>query len=200
MNKPEQRAFKIQDLNTNLDEQTKYKTIKGHAAVFGQTVDIGGKFEEIIERSAFNNCDLSDVIMCINHDTNMIPIARCKNNSPESTLKLSIDDQGLAISATLDVENNQEARTLVSAIERGDIDGMSFLFSVEEQRWEKRDKNKPLRKITKIAKVYEAGPVNMPAYSNTDISARSKPFDNYTDTEIEKEKLKLKISLLQMED
>ncbi len=168
------RAFSINDIRSSSQEGKKGKTVEGHAAVFNQTVDIGGYFDEVIERGAFDSCDFTDVLMCINHDLSKIPLARSRNNSPNSTLRLSIDDMGLAISANLDTDNNQDARGVVSAIERGDIDGMSFIFRIAEQKWERMDTDKPLRRILKIAKVFEAGPVNMPAYSNTDIYSRDK--------------------------
>lgn len=168
------RGFNIADLRSIQDDTKKCKRVEGHAAVFGQTANIGGYFEEIIERGAFDGCDFTDVLMCINHDLNKVPLARSRNNNVNSTLRLKIDEMGLLIEADLDVENNQDARTVVSAIERGDIDGMSFIFLISEQKWERMDTDLPLRRITKIKKVFEAGPVNMPAYSNTDIYARDQ--------------------------
>ncbi|MHC1749466.1 MAG: HK97 family phage prohead protease [Cellulosilyticaceae bacterium] len=168
------RGFSIADLRAIQDETKKCKRLDGHAAVFGQTVDIGGYFDEVIERGAFDGCDFSDVLMCVNHDLTKVPLARSRNNNVNSTLRLKMDEMGLYIEADLDVENNQDARTVVSAIERGDIDGMSFIFLISEQKWERMDTDKPLRRVQKIKKVYEAGPVNMPAYSNTDIYARDQ--------------------------
>lgn len=168
------RGFNIADLRAVQNEQNKCKRVNGHAAVFGQTANIGGYFEEIIERGAFDGCDFTDVLMCVNHDLSKVPLARSRNNNVNSTLRLKTDEMGLYIEADLDVENNQDARTVVSAIERGDIDGMSFIFLISEQKWERLDTDLPLRRITKIKKVFETGPVNMPAYSNTDIYARDQ--------------------------
>jgi hypothetical protein len=89
-------------------------------------------------------------------------------------MKLSIDLTGLAMDARIDTENNQEARAVYSAVERGDVSGMSFSFRVKEQAWEKLDTDYPVRRIKKIAKVYEVSAVNDPAYEQTDISARDK--------------------------
>ena len=89
-------------------------------------------------------------------------------------MTLTVDDIGLKMDADLDVENNQEARALYSAIKRGDMDGMSFCFRVKEQKWENLDTDYPTRRIMKIAKVYEVSAVNEPAYEDTDISARDK--------------------------
>ena len=89
-------------------------------------------------------------------------------------MELEVDDIGLFIRANVDIENNPEAKTLHSSISRGDIDGMSFMFRIKEQKWENLDTDMPTRRILKIAKVYEVSAVNYPAYDQTDISARDK--------------------------
>ncbi len=195
------RSFRSSDLNLRSIEQSNKKTIEGHAAVFNQITDICGWYDETIESKAFDKCDFSDVVMCVNHNLDMVPIARCRNNSDTSTLKLSIDTQGLAIKADLDIENNSEARTVASAVERGDLNGMSFIFSVSADEWERLDTDKPLRRIKEVSKVYELGAVTFPAYSGTDIQARSKTIleqarqkgSGNNQEEIEKLKLKIKI-------
>ena len=150
------------------------RSITGHPAVFSSPADIGGWFEEIIEPGAFDDCDLTDVLLFTNHRDMKIPLARSRNNNGSSTMTLTVDDIGLRMDADLDVENNQESRALFSAIERGDMDGMSFCFRVREQTWDNLDTDYPTRHITKIAKVYEVSAVNEPAYEDTDISARDK--------------------------
>ncbi|MDY6300083.1 MAG: HK97 family phage prohead protease [Selenomonadaceae bacterium] len=150
------------------------RSITGHPAVFNSPADIGGYFEEIIEPGAFDDCDMTDVLLFTNHRDMKIPLARSRRNNGNSTMTLTVDDIGLKMDADLDVENNQEARALFSAIERGDMDGMSFCFRVKEQTWDNLDTDYPTRHITKIAKVYEVSAVNEPAYADTDISARDK--------------------------
>lgn len=155
-------------------DQDGEKHLTGHAAVFNSPTDIAGYFEEVIERGAFDGCDLTDVPFFVNHLENKIPLARSRNNNGSSTMKLSVDLTGLAIDARVDTENNQEARAVYSAVERGDVTGMSFAFRVKEQKWEKLDTDYPVRRILKIGKVYEVSVVNDPAYEETDISARDK--------------------------
>lgn len=155
-------------------EQDGEKHLAGHPAVFNSEADIGGWFKEIIEPGAFDGCDLTDVPFFVNHRTNKIPLARSRNNNGNSTMKLSIDLTGLAMDARVDTENNQEARAVYSAVERGDMTGMSFSFRVSEQSWEDLETDYPIRRIKKIAKVYEVSAVNDPAYEDTDISARDK--------------------------
>ena len=150
------------------------RSITGHPAVFSSPADICGWFGEIIEPGAFDDCDLTDVLLFTNHRDMKIPLARSRRNNGSSTMTLTVDDIGLKMDADLDVENNQESRALFSAIERGDMDGMSFRFSVREQTWDNLDTDYPTRHITKIAKVYEVSAVNEPAYADTDISARDK--------------------------
>lgn len=155
-------------------DQDGEKHLTGHAAVFNSPTDIAGYFEEVIERGAFDGCDLTDVPFFVNHLENKIPLARSRNNNGSSTMKLTVDLTGLAIDARVDTDNNQEARAVYSAVERGDVTGMSFSFRVKEQKWEKLDTDYPVRRILKIGKVYEVSVVNDPAYEETDISARDK--------------------------
>ena len=169
MGTKEYRSFGMPDLTV----QPEGNVLQGHAAVFDQTTDIGGMFNEIIDRGAFDQTDFTDVLMSINHDLDRIPLARSRNNNANSTLQLQVDNTGLAIRANLDVDNNQEAKALYSSIQRGDINGMSFIFYVRGENWEGLDTEMPTRHITDIAKVIEVSAVSFPAYDNTDISARS---------------------------
>lgn len=157
------------DLMANPEEDI----IQGHAAVIGQVTNIGGIFNEVIEPGCFDKTDFRDVIFSINHDLNKIPLARSRNNNENSTLQLSVDEVGLSVKAKLDTENNNEARALYSAVNRQDITGMSFIFIVRVDEWEGLDTDMPTRHITDIGKVIEVSAVNFPAYSETDINARS---------------------------
>ena len=91
-----------------------------------------------------------------------------------------IDEKGMKIRVDLDTENNTEAKSLYSAVERGDIDGMSFMFQVDGDRWDDLDSDHPTRTITNIAKVFEVSAVTFPAYEATSIQARglSEALDN----------------------
>ena len=164
------RSFQAPDLQS----ENEAGKITGHAAVFGQMTNIGGFFNEVIERGAFDECDLSDVLFYVNHNDQKIPLARSRRNNGNSTMQISIDDEGLKVEALLDIDNNQEARSLCSAISRGDIDGMSFAFRIKEQKWENLDSDMPTRRILRFARVYEVSAVNMPAYDGTSIYARSQ--------------------------
>ena len=89
-------------------------------------------------------------------------------------MQLVPDDQGLSIRVNLDTENNAEARALYSAVERGDITGMSFMFSVNGEEWDDLESEHPTRRIKDIGSVVEVSAVTFPAYTDTEIYARSK--------------------------
>lgn len=146
--------------------------ITGRPVVYSRETDIGGIFSEIIEPGALEGADLSDVRFLVNHDLSKIPLARSRNNNENSTMQLSTDGEGLSIRVTLDTENNSEARALYSAVQRGDISGMSFMFSIADESWEKENTDYPKRHILKIASIVEVSAVTFPAYTDTEINAR----------------------------
>lgn len=148
--------------------------IAGRPIVYDSITDMYGEFAEVIDRGSLDDSDLKDVKFLVNHDTNMIPLARSRNNNVNSTMQMSIDNNGMAIRVNLDTENNSDAKNLYSAIKRGDIDGMSFMFTVEKSEWEALDSDYPTRHIKKIGKVFEVSAVTFPAYADTTIFARSK--------------------------
>lgn len=148
--------------------------IEGYPIVFEQQTLIGGMFYEVIDRHALDDADLSDVKLLINHEESMIPIARHRRGK-RSTMDCTLDDHGLKIVAKVDRENNSDARALFSAVDRGDLEDMSFFFgiAVAGAEWSDLDKETPRRRITKISKVFEVSAVNDGAYPQTSISARS---------------------------
>ena len=146
--------------------------IIGRPIVYNSRADLG-YFDEIIEVGALDRTDLTDVRFLVNHDMSMIPLARSRRNNGNSTMLLTVDNEGMGIRVNLDTENNAEARALYSAVERGDISGMSFLFTVRDETWQDIDTDHPTRRITDIGTVIEVSAVTMPAYAATEIYARS---------------------------
>lgn len=155
------------------DESEKGKIITGRPVVYDSMTDLGC-FDEIIEKGALDDTDLTDVRFLVNHDTSRIPLARSRRNNGNSTMKLDVDDKGLTVDVTLDTENNEQAKALYSAIQRGDITGMSFMFSVDDEEWENIESEHPTRRIKKIGTIVEVSAVNFPAYDATSIQARDK--------------------------
>lgn len=167
----EQRAYSF-EIRAN-DTDSGAGIITGRPIVYESKTDLG-LFDEIIKRGALKGANLKDVRFLVNHDLSRIPLARSRNNNENSTMQLSPDNDGLSIRVTLDVENNSEARALYSAVKRGDISGMSFLFAVGEDDWTDLDTDHPTRSIKSIAEVLEVSAVTFPAYESTEIETRSK--------------------------
>ena len=155
-------------------EENNEHRIQGYASVFESVADIHGMFNEKIARGAFDGCKFKDVIFCINHETNKIPLARSRNNNKRSTMQLKVDNNGLYVDALVDTEKNAEAEALYSAIERGDMGGMSFIFDIGDYEWEGLDTNKPTKIITRITEVFEVTAATFPFYNATTLDARAK--------------------------
>lgn len=170
-NKPlEQRSYNFE---VRAEETEAGNIITGRPIVYNSRTDLGW-FDEIIEPGALNNTDLTDVRFLVNHDTSKIPLARSRRNNGNSTMQLTTDNDGLGIRVTLDTENNADARALYSAVQRGDISGMSFMFGIRDEEWEDLDSDHPTRHIKDISTVVEVSAVTFPAYESTEINARSK--------------------------
>ena len=164
------RAFEFEVRAEENEENGSFLT--GQPIVYNETTDMGW-YDEVIDDGALDSTDLRDVRFLINHDTNMVPLARSRNNNANSTMQLEVvPGAGLSIRVNLDTENNSEARNLYSAVKRGDISGMSFMFTVDEDRWENVDSNHPTRHISRLSKVFEVSAVTFPAYEATSIQAR----------------------------
>lgn len=156
------------------EDDERGSVLYGRPIVYNSKTDIGGWWEEVIAPGALDETDLTDVRFLVNHDVKKIPLARSRRNTANSTMKLTVGDEGLDIRVDLDTENNADARSLYSAVERGDITGMSFMFSVSDQEWKDVDTDYPKRIIKKIASVVEVSAVTFPAYEDTEITARDK--------------------------
>jgi len=146
--------FRAEDTEDNKME------IKGYAAVFNspETYD----YTEVIAPTAFDEADMSDVVLRYNHNDNFMVLARTRNKS----LELSVDEKGLLIDATLqdDVSTHKD---IFNAIKSGLIDKQSFAFTVDEDEY---DYETDTRTITKIGKLFDVSVVDQPFYNATDVS------------------------------
>lgn len=165
------RAYNFEIRAENNEKNGDY--IVGRPIVYDSMTDLGW-FNEIIEAGALDKTNLKDVRFLVNHDTSMIPLARSRNNNENSTMQLEVDNEGMKIRVNLDTENNTEARNLYSAIKRGDITGMSFMFTIDGEEWENLESDHPTRRVKSIGQVFEVSAVTFPAYEATEISARDK--------------------------
>ena len=167
----ERRAVELRAEETDAGKEVVFTPV-----VFGQETRIkdwwtGDEYREMIAPNALDSCDMSDVLFCVNHEYERVPLARSENG--RGTLRLEVTPAGLNARAVLDVEGNPEAATLYSAVKRGDITGCSFMFRVAGDHWQGLDSDNPLRIIDAISVIHEVSAVNDPAYPQTSISARS---------------------------
>jgi HK97 family phage prohead protease len=142
--------------------------ITGHAAVFNQrSRDLGGFYEVIAPGAFANTIKSADTRALFNHDQNFV-LGRVKSG----TLALSEDEKGLFV--RISPPDSIWANDLLESIKRGDIDQMSFAFSVSEagQTWQ-RSGGEVLRTLLNIDELFDVSPVTNPAYPQTDVSARS---------------------------
>jgi len=169
MTKKIERRYEVEFRAEENEEHGYY--VVGTPIVFDRETEIGGWYEEKIDRNALTTTDMKDVRFLVNHNTDMIPLARSRNNNANSTMQMWVEEDGLHIRVDLDVENNTEAASLYSAIKRGDVTGMSFMFTVDDDRWEDLDSDMPKRTILSISKIFEVSAVTFPAYEQTSIQA-----------------------------
>ena len=158
------------------DDNRQYRTfelraeahkIEGYAVVFDTPTMLnkdpytGTEFYEVISRNAFDGCDLSDVILNVDHEGT--PLARTR----AGTLTLTPDAHGLKVSATL---STGRGRDLWEDIAAGNLDKMSFAFNVSEESY---DNKTHTRTIQRIGKLWDVSVVTRPAYEKTCVYARS---------------------------
>ena len=172
MNKREIRSLTFE---VRAEENEKHGAhLVGMPIVYGQVIQYGWRREVIDQNAVDADTDLKDVRFLIGHNIGMVPLARSRNNNENSTMQLIPTENGMEIRVDLDIENNQDARTLYSAVKRGDISGMSFMFTVDKSIWEEEDSDNPLRRIAHIDKVFEVSAVAFPAYDETKLQAAGK--------------------------
>lgn len=186
MNKEKcEKIFEFEVRAENNDEYGDF--ITGRPIVFGEATDMHW-YQEVIDRGALDNTDLKDVRFLVGHDTSMIPLARSRRNNANSTMQMEIDENGMVIRVNLDTENNSEARALYSSVKRGDMSGMSFMFTVDGEEWENLESDYPTRHIRSIGRVFEVSAVAFPAYEQTSLEARSAQALESARASLEKEK------------
>jgi uncharacterized protein len=147
--------------------------LEGYAVVFNQETQIGDDtfgFREVIDPTAFDNCNMKDVPLKYNHENNVPILARTRNGS----LRLEVDDKGLKITATL--LDTSDGRDMYARVKAGLLDKMSFAFTASGTEWEDLQGALPLRRVTAINRLYDVSIVDMPAYDGTSIGARRKDY------------------------
>lgn len=149
--------------------------ILGTGIVFNQRSQKLGFFVEIIDQRALDEADMSDMVSCFNHDMNFI-LGRSSNN----TMSFSIDDKGLHYD-TLPQDNQTRRDMVIDPIQRRDVTGSSFIFATARRGddWEEEASGLVVRYVRKIERVFETGPVTMPAYTQTSTDVHKRSFDDF---------------------
>ena len=143
--------------------------ITGTPIVFNTPTNINdpkGAYTEVIQRNALDGVDLTDTRLLVSHDYNRIPLAKAPK-----TMDLWTDERGLNMRAVL--PDTEEARSVYTAVKRGDMTGMSFSFTTDSDG-SHYDVEKRTRKISRINKLFECSIVNFPAYEMASVEARSQ--------------------------
>lgn len=201
--KTEIRSFDFEIRAEQNEEHGHFLT--GQPIVYNEWTDLGW-YDEMIDEGALDAANLRDVRFLINHNTSMIPLARSRNNNANSTMQMEvIPGKGMSIRVDLDTENNAEAKSLYSAVERGDITGMSFMFGVDVDKWEELESAHPKRHVRSISRVMEVSACTFPAYEATSIQTRGlsdaldsarKSLDSAKAEQLKIERQKQKIRIL----
>lgn len=150
-----------------MEPENDARIVEGYAVRFNEpaTFQIGDvEYREVIDRAALDKCDMSDVPFKYNHSDSFMIMARTRNQ----TLQLIRDDNGLKIRAQL--ADTNDGRDLYELIKRGDVDKMSFAFTVRKDDYDNKTRT---RTIQDIDRLYDVSAVDFPAYDTTSISARS---------------------------
>lgn len=194
MGKMEMRMALLEPANN--DDENK-QLVEGYAAVFNQRALIwesewsGWKYMEVIDRNAFNGADMSDTVFKYNHGDVAMILARASNN----TLTMNTDDKGLRISA--DIIDTNNGTDVYKLIKRGDLNKMSFAFTVKSERTEVDKENKIYtRTITAFDKIYDVAVVDFPAYDGTSIQARSKEYFVDLEKDLQEKRRRKKLLLM----
>ena len=174
-------TMEIRSAETEDVEQEERKVVTGYASTFNEPYTLyeneDWRFDEVVDARAFDNTDMSDVIMQYDHEGRVF--ARMSNN----TLTVTPDEKGLLIEA--DLGGTELGRQLFEEIRGGYTNKMSFGFTVDgEEIRDMKDvdgKDLTVRRITSVRKLYHVSAVSLPANDATSISVRT-----LTDGEIER--------------
>ena len=182
------KEIRTGEIRSNENEEE--MILEGYAVVFNSITDLGW-CKEIIDKNAFNGCNMQDCVLKYNHNDSCLTLARTRNKS----LELTVDDRGLKVRAKLiDTTNSKD---IYKMVKEGLLDKMSFAFTVAERKW---DYETDTRTVLRISRLFDVSVVDFPAYEETEVSARSKESyekekQQYLQFKLDKEKLKLKLSL-----
>ena len=168
MNKPKQKMNRVVEFKNLIESEEKPHILEGYAVVFDTPTVLcevdGIEYKEVISRTAFDDANLKDVCLKYNHCDSAFILARTRNGS----LQITIDDYGLKFRAQL--PDTTAANDIYELVKTGLIDKCSFAFRCEKDNY---DEKTHTREITKIKRLYDVSVVDIPAYDDTNVEARS---------------------------
>ena len=156
--------FKVRD-----SENGSPMLIEGYFVVFDQPYNIDDWYEEIVDRHAFDDADMSDVRALIDHNTQLVLGRRNEN---VQTLDFEIDDVGLYGRIQINPDD-ADAMSLRARVLRHDVDQASFGFEEREVVYTDLPDGRTRRTIQSISRLWEISVCTFPAYEQTTVSARS---------------------------
>ena len=186
-------AKEMRILSSNLEvrsnDENNEMILEGYAATFDNPTCLyeydGVKFNEVIDRGAFDEMDSKDCCLKYNHSDNVPILARSRGGS----LELTVDNIGLRFKAKL--FNTQTSRDVYELVKQGGLDKCSFAFTIKEDSYDRESRTRHIRKINRL---FDVAIVDIPAYDSTSVSARS-----FFELEREKEQKALERVKLQKE-
>lgn len=152
-------------------EETGDKYISGYFSVFNSNYELWKGASESVDSHAFDEALDDDIRCLINHNDRLV-LGRTK----AGTLALRVDDKGLWGEVKVN-EKDQDAVNLYERVKRGDVDQCSFGFEILDELREENPITGDVHWTIKKVKLYEVSVVTFPAYSETEVSARHKEFE-----------------------
>lgn len=187
MSKEFNKKYQLREVelrNATVEEKDGKMILEGYAVVFDKPTVLfrcgGVEYKEVIDAHAFDDTDTSDCCLKYNHGGMLL--ARTRGGS----LELKKDNVGLYFRAEL--FDTTTSRDVYSVVKAGGLDKCSFAFRVKEEKYNEETHT---RTILKIEKLYDVAVVDVPAYNDTSVSARS-----LFEMEIENEQRELENSKL----
>ena len=181
--------IEIRKATTELRADLESRAIEGYAALYESPSDSAGWYTEVIAKGAFTEAlkRSEDVVALFNHNENYV-----LGRTTAGTLELWEDEKGLRYK----VKDMPESRAdVLEAIQRKDVNGNSFAFTIKRDTWEERG-DKTIRVIEEIEMLYDVGPVTYPFYKSTSIftnsDAAKRSFDKWAAEQKREEKEDLK--------
>ena len=173
--KPKENTAEDQQDNKEEAKAPQSNTVEGYALLFNQpSKDLGG-FIEVIDPSALDNVDLSNVVMLDQHDYTK-PLASVKAGS----LQLDVDDKGLHFKATIDPAVSYANDTL-NNVKNGNINSMSFRFDTDDgsDSWSRDSNGQITRTVKQIKNLFEVSTVTVPSYDQTNVNVDKTSIRSY---------------------